>query len=393
MHIIKSLIFLFIWTFGFNLFSQNTSEIIIEGKLSDAKEGSKLYLYENDLKGFLLIDSVVLNKKGSFLFKTPADQNMFLVIRTDQNKLIKFFAAPGEVITVEGKYENLSDNYKVKGSPDSEIIREIDKEVASYTLKLHNLMEPSQPPAHNEGHNHSLNDQSSIFQKELKSYLENIIKQHLHSLASLTAINQVLMNVPLFSFEKDFQLYRGLTDSLIKTYPLNKHAKAFYENFQGYVRFKEQLEAAESRTAIGTKVPEIILMDKDSNKVYLSSLNNKVVLVRFWNPACDICREENKTLKMVYGKYKSKGFEIFNVSIGTKREDWLYAVKEDSISDWVNVKIPEEGDNIPNMGSYYVWLYGIKSIPFELLINKEGIIKHKGFKPDVLDELLSKLLF
>lgn len=389
---IKSLTFISLLTTGLGLFSQNSSEIVVQGKLKGVKAESKLYLYEIDIKGFLLLDSVTLKGNGRFVYKITTDQSMFFVIRTAENKIIKAIAAPGEHITIDGNYKDFSDKYSVKGSTDSEIIRQIDKEAAIYAQRLKLLMS-SQPTATRGNEKDSLSIQTRKLQNELKLYLENVILQNIHSLASLTAINQVLLNVPLFSFENDFLLYRNLADSLLKKYPANKHAKAFYENVQGYVRFKDQLETADSRAAIGTEVPEIILLDKDSNKVYLSSLNNKVVLIRFWNPSCDICREENKTLKVVYGKYKSKGFEIFNVSIGTKREDWLYAVKEDSISDWVNVKIPEEGDNIPNMGSYYVWLYGIKSVPFALLINNEGVVTHKGFKPEALDELLSKILF
>ncbi|OQA01741.1 MAG: Thiol-disulfide oxidoreductase ResA [Bacteroidetes bacterium ADurb.Bin408] len=377
---------------GLNLFSQNPSEIVLRGKLAGANAGSKLYLYEIDIKGFLLLDSVVLDRKGQFVFKASDNQSMFLVIRTEENKIIKLIAAPGEHISINGNYIDISDRYDVKGSPDSEIIRQIDKEVAMYAAKLHKLM-MLQHAANNADSNDSLIIKVNKLQKELKSFLENLILEHIHSLASLVAINQVLLDKPLFSFENDFLLYRNLSDSLIKTYPQNKHARAFYDNVQGYVRFKDQMEATDSRTAIGTKAPEIILLDKDSNKIYLSSLNDKVVLIRFWNPACDICRDENKTLKLLYNNYKNKDFEIFNLSIGTKREEWLFAINEDSIGVWVNVKIPEEGDNIPNMGSYYVWLYGVKSIPFMLLINKEGIVTHKGFKPEALDDLLSKILF
>jgi len=385
----KILFFLLTLLAGGGLYAQQTSEIIVSGRLGGAKPRSKLYLYEIDINGFLLLDSTELKKNGKFEFKTVSEQHLFLVIRTEQNKIIKIIAAPGENITVNGNYEHLSDDYSVKGSPDTEIIKKIDKEVANTSVKLQNLMAATGKTYNQD----SLKAEVAKTQYELKRFLENVIQQHFVSLAALTAINQSLMNAPLFSFENDFPLYRCLADSLIRYYPQNKHARAFYDNVQGFIRFKDQFEATESRAAIRTRAPEIILLDKDSNKVYLSSLKNKVILLRFWNPACDVCREENKTLKALYKKFHDKGFEIYAVSIGTKREEWLYVIEEDSIGDWINVKIPEEGDNIPNMGSYYVWLYGVKSVPFSLLIGKDGIITHKGFKPESLQDLLSSILY
>ena len=115
-------------------------------------------------------------------------------------------------------------------------------------------------------------------------------------------------------------------------------------------------------------------------------------MIRFWNPSCDDCRDENRKLIPLYQKYKNSGFEVFEVSIGTNKSEWLIVMDEDKSNIWTNVKIPEEGDNIPNMSSYFVWLYGVESVPYSLLIDKEGVIVKKGFQTEDLDKILNDIL-
>ena len=367
----------------------------ISGRFKNVKSSEKIYLYEIDIQGFVPLDSIVLNKSGKFSFVLNEDETVFLFLRTSKNDIIKLIASPGDKLYVEGSYDKLSDNYIVTGSDDSELLRQIDKRVAGDDNKVKHLSD-----FYNQSHNKkdlqkikdSLDNVFSNIVFDLRRYLLNIIKVNPQSLACLTAINERFGKNQMFTIEKNDSLYNSLGMSLIKKYPGNKHALAFYKNVNDYLKFKKESDVVESRAGISVKAPDIVLLDKDSNKVSLSSLKGKIVLVRFWNPSCEVCRGENKKLIPLYKKYKDSGFEVFEVSIGTKKDEWLFVMNEDKSDIWTNVKIPEEGDNIPNMGSYYVWLYGVKSVPYSFLINKEGFIVNKGFKTDDLDEMLHDIV-
>src|SRR5690349_9539925 len=92
----------------------------------------------------------------------------------------------------------------------------------------------------------------------------------------------------------------------------------------------------EAQSSYGKSAPEIALPAINGDTIKLSSLKGKVVLLDFWASWCGPCRASNKTLVRLYGKYKSKGFEIFSVSIDEEKRDWEKAIKKDRIT-WLQV--------------------------------------------------------
>lgn len=117
----------------------------------------------------------------------------------------------------------------------------------------------------------------------------------------------------------------------------------------------------------GKTVPEISLPDTKDSILNLSSLKGKVVLVDFWASWCMPCRQSNPALVRFYKKYAAKGFEILAVSIDSKKEAWLRAIKND--------KLPYLQVN-DNMGwsSKTAEAYFVDQIPSNFLLNKEGML-------------------
>lgn len=127
--------------------------------------------------------------------------------------------------------------------------------------------------------------------------------------------------------------------------------------------------------AVGTKAPEIELMNQKGETVKLSSLKGKVVLIDFWASWCGPCRQENPNLAEAYGKYKDKkfkngkGFEIFSVSLDKNEEPWKKAIENDKMI-WKNHVIDKTGT--------YAKAYGVNTIPNGFLIDGKGNIVAQG---------------
>ena len=152
-----------------------------------------------------------------------------------------------------------------------------------------------------------------------------------------------------------------------------------------HIRKKENIQ-------VGRSAPKIKAIDINQQIVTLSQFrNNSVVLLDFWASWCIPCRQETNTLKDLYSRYHSKGFEIVRVSKDEDRDSWLSAIKNDSTEMWYHIPIAEKyalgPDFFTNDDIYSN--YFVQAIPASLLIDKEGRII--GRWVGGLDSLKSKL--
>lgn len=165
------------------------------------------------------------------------------------------------------------------------------------------------------------------------------------------------------------EVYAGLTDNVKSS---------------TYGRVVERYTKMPNVPEIGEPFVDLILPDITGEKVKLSDFKGKYILVDFWASWCSPCRSQNPVLKRLYEKYKISNFEILSVSIDDKKDRWTKAVKDDKLT-WINVL--SEGGRTSEAGQ----LYGINSLPDNILINPDGIIIRRNITTDALEELLVSL--
>ena len=149
-------------------------------------------------------------------------------------------------------------------------------------------------------------------------------------------------------------------------------------------QIKETLDAA-LLTNIGKPAPNFTLKNTEGKDVALSSFKGKYVLVDFWASWCGPCRAENPAVVKAYQKFKDKGFTILGVSLDDKKDKWLEAIKKDKL-DWTQIS------DLKGWKSSAASLYGIKGIPMNFLIDKDGKIIAKGLRGEDLEKKLGEVM-
>lgn len=132
----------------------------------------------------------------------------------------------------------------------------------------------------------------------------------------------------------------------------------------------------------GNTPPDIILPNEKGEMTNRLSFNGKVVLLEFWASWCAPCRQANPELLNIYNSFNNEGFEILGISIDQDLDAWKAAIKEDDLS-WTQVI-----DSLRSTAK----TYNLNSIPFNLLLNREGQIIAQNVKPIELREILKNEL-
>ena len=138
-------------------------------------------------------------------------------------------------------------------------------------------------------------------------------------------------------------------------------------------------------TEIGKNAPDFSSSDANGRTVSLSSFKGKYVLLDFWASWCGPCRIENPTVVKAYHTFHDKGFEILGVSLDHDKNNWMKAIKKDGLN-WTQVS------DLKGWKSDAADLYGIKGIPMNYLIDKNGVIVAKGLRGNELENKLHEIL-
>ena len=311
---------------------------IIEGVVLGA-EGKRIALKVAEIDNLKEISSATIDENGKFTLNThiPKLNIYYLEIDNQPEKTIPLALIENDYIAINTTYNDFEINPKITGVEWSETMNNLLKilqENEEKTTKATKINELTR--------DFMLNNPESPFNLLLLSYFF----------------------VPT---SDNIKIYESVVNAIENAYPSSDQASRF-------------------RMMLSSIRPEFPLRLINGDVFDIKKLRGKIVLIDFWASWCGPCRKSNPNLVTMYNKLKNKGFEIVSISLDEDFNKWQKAIIEDNLS-WQNHISELRGWN-----SQITNFFGINSIPFTMVLDRNGIVIAKDLHGDNLQNFILKAL-
>ncbi|MBQ8225388.1 MAG: AhpC/TSA family protein [Bacteroides sp.] len=296
-----------------------------------------LYIYGMD-RLYDCIDTLPV-KNGKFTALLQTDTIAITRLLFSDGTRYPLFFGNGETILVKGDTANLS-TLQISGNQANE-------EMTLFTagLAIDSLGTPAEQAEH-------------------------FIKTHAASPVSIYLLYDYFVLQPNPDFKKIEELIGHLTGDL-KDRPM---VGALLKEVQSIQDLKQ-----------GSSIPHFMLPDVNGKKLSRTDFKDKYLLLHFWASWDEASRDSLASLRSIYEKEKkNKHFAMLGISLDVEKSAWKSAIEQDTLR-WSQVCA------LAGWDTPLVTQLSIHTLPFNLLLNKQGRVEGKNLTKAQLEQKLKDI--
>ena len=331
-------------------------------------------------QGVIKLAESAVDQNGNFILKGNIQGMGMYQLRLGllDNKVVPLTLEPKDKVVLKARYDNFELLPEWSGARWAKTLTNymaIYNEFAKKQIELGKKKDLSQEKQIAE---------FLVIRRPMDEFAKNSILSDLTNPVNIILTTSL---TPAMGFEYWDESYLAVLKKVAVAYKGKYKESPIAESLQNQVKQIEAGLAEYKLTKSGKKVaPEIALKDPNGKEIKLSSLRGNVVLVDFWASWCSPCRRENPNVVKMYNKYKNKGFTVYSVSLDKDAEAWKRAIKADGLI-W-----PNHVSDLKEWETPLKDLYGFNSIPYTVLVGKDGKILGTNLRGESLEQKLKEVL-
>jgi len=314
-------------------YAQSNKEFFVLNGIIKGRDTGRIILGYPVTKDKYFRDTAYL-QKGKFQFtgKIFKPTSSSLKGSAAEGNIIWFYLEPGEqyAFLEENKFEDI----KMRGSFTQNQYDTLNKQIKAIELKNEKWLKQKDSLLRELKKAKKAND--TLTKSEIESKLSQFDgKIEMLNNETLNALVTFISDHP-DSYVSATNLYSILFSNRLRTEIVDslflKLSNRIKNSIDGIVVFEEII-----KRKINRKAPNFTVQDIYNKQVSLSEFKGKHVLINFTASWCSPCIKKIPELKQFLNSYQSKGFEIINISIDEKKENWIKAVKKFELEGFHNV--------------------------------------------------------
>ncbi|TAJ15203.1 TlpA family protein disulfide reductase [Marinilabiliaceae bacterium JC017] len=317
---------------------------------------------------FTRIDSVNRNEDGTWMFYNDSIAEGFYRLEFADCSYLNLILRKGMPVTIEGDAHRIKETAIIHGSNASQGLLETERIVGNLqddirqatTSFLSDSLSAADFITRRDSTIRFVESRKLETRKQLMAIVE---KEADDILLGMTILLQVAGNHAIFSPELDFELYKDVDSKLFKQFSGYPPVVKFHKDVQEL----EQWVTFTSLSAPGKMMPEPQVPNAWNEPLPISQFRGKPLLVIVWASDSEDSRIFNKELVNLVRPYKSRGMEVYMISLDKDVADWKAAIKDDRLAFWHVSDL--KGDS-----SQAVKQLGIDKVPMTYLVDKKGVI-------------------